>query len=48
MKITKEQLKTIIKEELQNAAGGYEEREAKIVDHVESMDSTGYALAMME
>jgi hypothetical protein len=84
MKITKEQLKTIIKEELQNvmtemdsydkalaaakelnmdqdittreeakmavrnAAGGDEEMEAKILDHLDSMDSTVYALAMME
>ena len=84
MKITKEQLKTIIKEELQNvmtemdsydkalaaakelnmdqdittreeakmavrnAAGGDEEMEAKILDHLDSMDSPVYALAMME
>lgn len=84
MKITKEQLKTIIKEELQNvmtemdsydkalaaakelnmdqdittreeakmavrnAADGDEEMEAKILDHLDSMDSNVYALAMME
>jgi hypothetical protein len=84
MKITKEQLKQIIKEELQNimtemgsydkalaaakelnmdqdittreeakmavrnAAGGDEEMEAKILDHLDSMDSPVYALAMME
>ncbi|MHA1942101.1 MAG: hypothetical protein ACW97P_10275 [Candidatus Hodarchaeales archaeon] len=84
MKITKQQLKQIIKEELQNimtemdsydkalviakelnmdqditsregakmairnAAGGDEELEAKILDHLDSMDSPVYALAMME
>ena len=84
MKITKEQLKQIIKEELQNimtemdsydkalviakelnmdqdittreeakmavrnAAGGDEEMEAKILDHLDSMDSPVYALAMMD
>ena len=84
MKITKQQLKQIIKEELQNimtemdsydkalviakelnmdqdittreeakmavrnAADGDEELEAKILDHLDSMDSPVYALAMMD
>ena len=84
MKITIQQLKQIIKEELQNimtemdsydkalviakelnmdqdittreeakmavrnAADGDEELEAKILDHLDSMDSPVYALAMMD
>ena len=84
MKIRKEQLKQIIKEELQNvmtemdsydkalaaakelsmdqdittreeakmalrkASGGDEAMEAKILDHLDSMNSPVYALAMMD